>query len=574
MTSSRLERPTHTTGAHRAARRAPQPPADQDPTRHGSRPESCAEPRSDSRPESRHGSRPEPRPPLARDARLDGLFTYCLTALGDHDDATAALADVLRTAERHRGRRPATEPTRTAWLYALARWACLRTLADRRPRPGAHTGRPRAAEDGPRPPEGTAERRRAEIALLAWPEAAGTTPEQRDALELAVRHGLGHRQVAAVLGLDPIAARELLATAACEVERTRTALTVAAEGGCPAVTRTAGDRDALSPALRAELVRHVDDCPRCRRAAERAGAAAPWPGQPRTPDTLPLLPAPPMEGDAVQLSIRRTRHARPAPRFGPDGFPLDPQDHAARRDRLRARAVTTAVVAAVVAAPLFALWAAYRGAPLIGEGHDGTTSVSAAENGDPLGDEPQDRYQNAGRSGGGAAPGLTAGSRSPDVSVEVGGAPGAPARPGSPGPGRLTVEARPQGDATLITLRARGGGDPAGVRWSLSTDAPWLRPNRAGGTLAPGTSVTVLIAVVPDRQPAGYWRARVAVAPAGAVVTIEGRGPHAPEPPRPRPTAAPPTVAPTTEPAPPTSDPTGEPVTPPPATGEPTPPPG
>ncbi|GLF96109.1 RNA polymerase sigma factor [Streptomyces yaizuensis] len=526
MTSSRLERPTHTTGAHRAARRAPRSAADRTPARH------------------------EPH--------LDGLFTYCLSALCDHDAASATLRDVLAIAERHSGRCPAREPTRKAWLYALARWACLRRLAEqRRERAGAHTGRP-APGERPRVTAATAERRRAELALLAWPEAAGTTPEQRDALELAVRHGLGHREVAAVLGLDTIAARELLATAACEVERTRAALAVVEDGGCPAVARLAGDhRVRLTPALRTELVRHVDDCPRCRRAAERAGAGAPWPGQPRTPDTLPLVPAP---RSAVCLSIRRGRRARPAvPRFGPDGFPLDPKDHAARRDRLRARAVTTTVVAAVVAAPLLTLWAAYRGAPLTGEGHGGGRPVTAAENGTGDGTDGSadgyDRYQNTGRSGGKPAPGFTAGSRSPDVSVEVGDPPAAPARPGPRAPGHLVVEARPHGDATLITLRARGG---TPVSWSLWTDASWLRPSRTSGVLAPGGSTTVLVSVVPARQPAGPWRARVGVEPAGAVVTIDGQGPRVPPPPRPRPTTAPPTVAPTPVPPSPTPTPSEE----------------
>ncbi|MDC7337580.1 hypothetical protein PQR15_15100 [Streptomyces lydicus] len=43
-----------------------------------------------------------------------------------------------------------------------------------------------------------------------------------------------------------------------------------------------------------------------------------------------------------------------------------PTDRAARRRRLRARALTTTVVATVVAAPVLALWAAYRGAPATG----------------------------------------------------------------------------------------------------------------------------------------------------------------------------------------------------------------
>src|SRR5205085_8409487 len=138
---------------------------------------------------------------------------------------------------------------RTAWLYALARWACLRSLGEQRgKRQGAHTGRPAVtAPEPPRVSEETAERRRAELALLAWPEAAGTTPEQREALELAVRHHLAAHEVAAVLGLDLAAARELLASAACEVERTRAALAVVETGTCPSVARLTGHHQLVLP---------------------------------------------------------------------------------------------------------------------------------------------------------------------------------------------------------------------------------------------------------------------------------------------------------------------------------------
>ncbi|MFE3441388.1 hypothetical protein ACFXNY_34080, partial [Streptomyces sindenensis] len=300
VTSSRLETPTHTTGAHRAHRRGTDAPAQ--------------------------------RPPARYEPYLDGLFTYCLSVLCDHDAATEALGAVLAIADRQEARGPAAEEERTSWLYALARWTCLRALTERGrgrqahrrppgtvkpPRTARASGTGTARESEPRTgpvtaqgaraarrtPERTApaaspwtsptapatpedaatpapaespaaEARRRELATLAWPEAAGTTPEQREALELAVRHRLPPRAVAAVLGLEPATARELLAAAACEVERTRAALAVVEGGDCPTVARLTGDHQLLlSAALRRELVRHVDDCPRCRRAAERADAA-------------------------------------------------------------------------------------------------------------------------------------------------------------------------------------------------------------------------------------------------------------------------------------------------------------
>ncbi|WP_406862373.1 hypothetical protein ABZO31_18710 [Streptomyces sp. HUAS MG47] len=510
MTSSRLDPPAHTTGAHRAHRR------------------------------DDHGPRtPGRRPPARYEAYLDGLFTYCLSVLHDHDTATAVLGDVLAVAERRHARCPDDEEGRRAWLYALARWACLRSLAEQRgKRQGAHTGRPATVPARePRVSEEVAERRRAELARLAWPEAAGTTPAQREALELAVRHGLSRDQVASVLGLEALAARELLASAACEVERTRAALAVVETGSCPTVARLTDDHQVLlSAALRTELVRHVDDCPRCRKVAERAGAAAPWPGATVVgPARLPLVEAPRAAAYMAMLHVPRARAG--APRFGPGGFPLDPKDHAARRDRMRARAMTTTVVAAVIAAPVLALWAAYRGAPLTGEGHGGD-AVSAREDEDRDGrpDGPGvGRYENAGNASARPEPRFTRGSRSPDVSVEIvdPGAPSVPAVPGQAGPGRLAVAAHSAGDTTVLTL-TNSGGSP--VDWSLWTDASWLYVSRASGTLGPGESVTVYIKIDRTREPSGAWSGRVGVQPSGAVLRIHGYGATDPTPTDPGPT--------------------------------------
>ncbi|MFM9696754.1 BACON domain-containing protein [Streptomyces europaeiscabiei] len=501
------------------------------------------------------------RPPTRYEPYLDGLFTYCMSVLCDHDAATAALADVLALAERRRG--PDEADDRRARLYALARWACLRRLAEvRQKRPGTHasarppahgdgTGKPRAAKTAAGSaalPEDEERRRRRELALLAWPEAAGTTPEQREALELAVRHQLTAHEVADVLGMDPAAARELLASAACEVERTRAALAVVETGACPGVARLTGDQQlVLSATLRRELVRHVDDCPVCRRAAERAVPGR-WPGTSVTPAALPVLEAPRAALGPARAHLTRARGG--APRFDRRGFPMDPRDHAARRDRLRARAVTTTVVATVVAAPVFALWAAYRAAPLIGEGGDGRSVSAGEEQGDgTVGDGSGDAYENAAsaRTRPGARP-HKGKHAADDVSVEV---------TQGKGRGALSVAAANDGDTTLITLRATGDSP---VRWSARTGADWLYLSQSSGTLEPGESATIKVYVDQLSEPAGYWTAQVSLAPSGAVVRIEGYGPVAtppvdsrptppdPDPGPPRPTAPPP--APDPEPTP------------------------
>ncbi|MFI9247352.1 hypothetical protein ACIGXF_33325 [Streptomyces sp. NPDC053086] len=548
------------------------------------------------------------RTPARYEPYLDGLFTYCMSVLCDHDAATAALGDVLALAERRGQRGPEAAGDRRAWLYALARWACLRKLAEaKQKRQATHAaGRTPAGRDtakGTRAGTGRAsagaggdlgggavgasggspgggagggdgiadaplaqdvqERRRRELALLAWPEAAGTTPEQREALELAVRHHLAPHEVAAVLGMEPAAARELLASAACEVERTRAALAVVETGGCPSVAHLTGDsRMVLSTALRRELVRHVDDCPRCRRTAERAVAGR-WPGATVTPAELPVLEAP---RGALHMTLAHHTRVRGAavPRFDRRGFPMDPKDRAARRDRLRARAVTTTVVATVVAAPVLALWAAYRGGPA-GEGEGPSATAREAQGPDALGGDTAGGYENAGNAS--VKPGPRVGKDGKaDVSVEVVSVGGA----GEKGPGQLAVGAANDGDTTLITLTASGASE---VRWSVSTSAAWLYFSQSSGTLGPGQTLTIKVYVDHLREPSGHWQARVAVAPAGAVVSIDGYGtapsrpptrPPSADPSTPTPPGTPPTEPPVTQ-SPPPTDPTPTPTTPPPS---------
>ncbi|MGW2029454.1 BACON domain-containing protein [Streptomyces sp. NPDC001811] len=645
------ETTTRTTGAHRAHRGAREA---RDARRE------ARENREEKEARDRAAARTvAQRTPARYEPYLDGLFTYCLSVLCDHDTATAALGDVLALAERRGHRAPGAPGDRRAWLYALARWACLRKLAEAKqkrqathaagrggpggagkgtggppgaqeaagpgrsagraeagtggssgssgPLPGAH-GSPESprspgspgspgptaspASAGPRPavqwpsgadgrartpgsagkeppadkppaeeapasaalPPEVQELRRRELALLAWPEAAGTTPEQREALELAVRHHLATHEVAAVLGMEPAAARELLASAACEVERTRAALAVVETGGCPSVAHLTGDnRLVLSAAVRRELVRHVDDCPRCRRTAERA-VPGHWPGATVTPAELPVLQAP-------RAALARHPRARGAavPRFDRRGFPMDPKDRAARRDRIRARAVTTTVVATVVAAPVLALWAAYRSGPA-GEDDGRSATAREAQGPEALGGDTSGGYENAGNAS--VKPGVRMGRNGKaDVSVEVVSVGGT----GAKGAGQLEVSAANDGDTTLITLTASGASE---VRWSVSTSAGWLYFSQSSGTLEPGRTLTVKVYVDHLREPSGHWHAQVAVAPAGAVVSIDGYGtapsrptpPHAsPTPPSPAP-STPPTEPPATQ-SPPPTDPTPTPTT-------------
>ena len=215
--------------------------------------------------------------------------------------------------------------------------------------------------------------------------------------------------------------------------------------------------------------------------------------------------------------------------------------------------MTTTVVATVVAAPVLALWAAYRGAPT-GEpdGHPGT--AREARGPDAIGGNGTGGgYENAGSAS--VKPGAGKDGK-PDVSVEV-----MSVAPGTAdgSTGSLSVTAANDGDTTLITLTATGT-EP--VRWSAVTGSAWLYLSQSSGTLASGESVTLKAYVDHLHEPRGAWRARISIAPAGAVVTITGSGPLPTPPPPPTPTPTSPSTSP--PPTPPTSSPT--PTDPPPST--------
>ncbi|WP_329495839.1 sigma-70 family RNA polymerase sigma factor [Kitasatospora herbaricolor] len=267
----------------------------------------------------------------AYDSRLDGLFTYCLSVLCEHEAAVEAVQEVRELALRH-GERLAEPGLLRAWLYSLARYCCLHRL-ERGPA-GAPEGPPEgAAADSP-PRSGD---HRGELAALAWPEAAGTDPEQREALELAVRHRLSPIEVAAVLGVPADTARALLASGGTEVRRTRAALLVLLVGSCPELDRLAGagaeswcgpvsagrgpqpdggrGGRVLGPGLRRELVQHVVDCPTCRGTAERVA------GEVREGLTglpgLPMLTAPAAARSGPTTVARAAGAATAAERSGP-----------------------------------------------------------------------------------------------------------------------------------------------------------------------------------------------------------------------------------------------------------------
>ncbi|MEU5385664.1 BACON domain-containing protein [Kitasatospora cineracea] len=500
----------------------------------------------------------DPSPALrAYGACVDGLFTYCLSVLCEHEAASAAVLEVRDLARRHGGRIDDPALLR-AWLYALARHRCLARLDGT------------ADEGGPVPSGPPGRERRRELASLAWPEAAGTDPEQREALELAVRHRLDGAEVAAVLGLSPEAAAALLDAAGAEVGRTRTALLVLGVGSCPELAQLGGVGAeswrgwVLGPALRRELVTHLVECPTCRGTAERVAGQlghglAGLPGLPLLAAPGPLRPASaPVGGTAFLAGAaagRRAAQGPAEPRFDQRGFPRHRMPSAARGAAVRQRVVTTGVLAAVLAAPVVALWSAHR------DGGEDRTAVSSVRV-DPAGPGHRVPVPEPTAIAAALPPTASVGSlelagaiaaetslpvvQGPAVAVPSPGAaplssPALTAEP-SPSPSataaRLAVEAGEYGNRTVLTLTNSGDGP---LSWHAVLDVDWLRLSRDAGTLAPGQRITVTVTVDESRAPQSRWTAHLALPPSTAVVTLEGGTDHRglPTPGGPSPSASP-----------------------------------
>ena len=277
----------------------------------------------------------------AYDAYADGLHTYALWYLHDHDAAADAVYCAFVAADRNHTNLQQPEQIQP-WLYALLRRECrLRVGEPDSPSPVSRRVRPKPDaldESGVSASlvqlEGNL--RRAEFQSLAWAEAEGLSPAHREVLELTIRHGLDSRGLALVLGLREGAAGlastrgfGLLADAWRELERSLAAAAVAASGreNCAQLAElTFGWSGKFNATLRAPLTEHVDGCSRCQHYLHTVI------GTPSAPTILPFVAAPRALRDMLLGELADFDAASDAGVdlvalgsrcgvFGPEGFP-------------------------------------------------------------------------------------------------------------------------------------------------------------------------------------------------------------------------------------------------------------
>jgi RNA polymerase sigma factor (sigma-70 family) len=257
----------------------------------------------------------------------DRLYTYCGTLLPDVEAAAGAVHDTFVIAGRRAGQ--LREPDRLrAWLYAIARRECQRARRDRRRGvPGGHPSAELSSAE-PAGPHVT------QVRDLVRAAAAGLHADDRETVELTVRHGLSAVEAAAVLGLRPNHAHARTSQARARLLYALGLLLLARVGtaDCAALARLLRGWDGVLTALvRKRVGRHVAGCPVCsaRRLEHQSDPMLLLPAY----AAMPFLPAPGWLWPMIESATGSGTGGGADGGYGADGFPLP------HRSRLRPRSL-------------------------------------------------------------------------------------------------------------------------------------------------------------------------------------------------------------------------------------------
>ncbi len=291
----------------------------------------------------------------AYDEYAESLYGYCHRMLGDPEDAADAVQDTFVIAAGRLGGLRDPRKLRP-WLYAVARNECHGRLR------ATEVGLDEADDladpadlMGPSDADVDDDSERAELRRLVRAALDGLSPDEREVIELDLRHDLHGADLAAVLGVPRNQAHALASRARGQLEKALGALLVARTGrrACPELDMLLDDWDGRLTALtRKRVSRHIDQCDVCTDRKHDALRPAALYGM------APLAALPPelreevlgLCGDVRPLSLSYRREVMEgAGPFQPNGFPQPISPPRQRRFALSGVAAAVGVLIAIVA---------------------------------------------------------------------------------------------------------------------------------------------------------------------------------------------------------------------------------
>ncbi|NUO97416.1 MAG: sigma-70 family RNA polymerase sigma factor, partial [Nonomuraea sp.] len=197
------------------------------------------------------------------DSYGERLYDYALSLIGEREAAADAVHDALVTAQGCVARLKEAGRLR-AWLYALTRFQVRARMAHRNtPVEGVPLEQPAEPAD-------------AELTDLVHETLAELSRNEREIVELSLRHGLTPGEVASVLGLTSRQASTRLGRARDTLENAAAAVVLARTGRahCPDLSAMVDSWEGpLTPLLRRRLSGHIAGCEVCTEGKHRQVAA-------------------------------------------------------------------------------------------------------------------------------------------------------------------------------------------------------------------------------------------------------------------------------------------------------------
>ena len=259
----------------------------------------------------------------AYDHYAPGLYAYCRSLLSEPAEAADAVHDTFVIAAVRLG--GLREPSRLRpWLYAVARNECHRQLASRE----AATSAPDGTDPGDDTTDFGGPLDQAELRELVQSALAGLSLDDREIVELSMRHAFYGADLADALGVPRNQARALAARGRARLESALGALLVtrSRHGSCAELAQILASWDGeLTPAIRKQVARHISGCDWCGERRRRELSPMALLGM------LPVPELPPGLRDQVlslvkdpspDAAVLRGEVARRAEPFARSGFPV------------------------------------------------------------------------------------------------------------------------------------------------------------------------------------------------------------------------------------------------------------